>query len=301
MIRVMVAVYETRSLTMAGERLFVTQSAISQALGRLRNQFDDALFVRVGREMQPTPLADSVFVDFRAALARVEQALDSVHGFQPSDSERVFRIALSELGEIGWLPAIHAAVRAEAPRARVDVVPLETDRLAEWLDRGSVDLAVTPSDLPLEYERSPVKQENYRVLMSATNRLADGDMTIERYQHAVHAAVTSDSGAHLLEAAQRHAGAAIIPRVTVQHFATLPRLIAESDELVVTIPTAIAMGWASTWPIVIKKLPFEMAPIELNLYRRRTTQGTGALNWFYSTVARAIQGSAGEFSAIRVG
>jgi len=67
---------------------------------------------------------------------------------------------------------------------------------------------------------------------------------------------------------------------------------------VATIPETIAKGWASSLPVVALELPFEMEPIEIVLYRRRTSQDIGAPDWFHRAVARAVAGSPGEFSAI---
>ncbi|UUT34855.1 LysR family transcriptional regulator [Microbacterium elymi] len=145
LVRVFVAIYETRSLTTAAGRLFVTQPAVSQALGRLRRELDDPLFERNGRQMEPTALAAGLFPGFREAIAGIDRTLDAVHGFEPAQSQKLFRIALSELGEIGWMPAILAAVRAQAPGMRIEAVPMDAAALPDWLARGVVDLAVTPS------------------------------------------------------------------------------------------------------------------------------------------------------------
>jgi DNA-binding transcriptional LysR family regulator len=298
LVRVFVAIHETRSLTLASRRLFVTQSAVSQALGRLRQHFDDPLFERVGREMRPTPVADDVFTGFREALTRIDRTLDDVHGFDAMNSDRVFRIALSELGEIGWLPTVFDAVHRQAPGVRIEVVSLIPEDLPEWLSRGSIDCAVTPAQLPGAFERTHVKRQGYVIVMSSRNALASQPLTPQSYREASHVVVASDTGAPLLDAAKQRAGVVVEPLITVQHFATLPQLMAHSDELIATIPETIAGGWSTTGSMVIRKLPFEMPSIELSLYRRRTTQQPGALDWFYTTIAEAIEGSTGEFSAL---
>lgn len=299
LVRVFVAIYETGSMTAAGERLFVTQSAVSQALGRLREQLDDPLFERTGRGMRPTPLATSIFPGFFDAIVSIDRTVESVHAFVPRSSERTFHIALSELGEIGWLAAVFDAVHREAPRARIEVVHLESAELESWLRRGTVDLAISPLELSSDFARALVKRERYGVAMSSSNVLADGDMTVDAYAACARASVESDSGAHLLEAAHRRIGGTRPALVSVQHFATLPPLLSRSDELIATIPETIAAGWAESWPIVMRELPFEMDAIELNLYRRATSQHAGALDWFFSVVAKTIAGSGGEFTVIQ--
>ncbi|MFC6356714.1 LysR family transcriptional regulator [Luethyella okanaganae] len=298
LVRVFVAIYETRGLTAAASRLYVTQPAVSQALGRLRRELDDPLFLRAGRTMEPTPLAVSVFPGFREAIAGIDRTLDAVHGFDPSDSRKLFRVALSELGEIGWLPAILRAVRARAPHMRLEIVPLDVGELPDWLARGTVDLAITPVALSGAFDRVLLKSQGYGVALSAANPLADRAFDLDAYLDAAHVTVASDSGAPMLAAAQRRAGAEIEAQVAVRHFATLPPLLSASRELIATVPDTIAAGWAGTWPLVVRELPFEMAEIELCLYRRATTQQTAALDWLYATVARAVQGSSGQFFVI---
>lgn len=298
LIRVFVAIFETRSLTTAAARLYVTQPAVSQALGRLRRELDDPLFERDGRAMDPTPLAVSVYPGFRDAVAGIDRTLDSVHGFDPSGSRRLFRIALSELGEIGWLPAILRTIRARAPRMRLEVVSLDIDALPEWLGRGTVDLAITAAGLPGTFDRVLLKSQGYGIAMSSHNPLAHAPLDLGAYLAAPHLTVASDSGAPMLAAAQRRAGVVIEPQVAVRHVTTLPPILAASRELIATVPDTIAAGWATTWPLVVRDLPFEMPPVELCLYRRATTQHTAALDWLYETVARAVQGSSGQFFVI---
>ncbi|MFH8250658.1 LysR family transcriptional regulator [Microbacterium sp. B2969] len=298
LVRVFVAVYETRSLTTAGARLYVTQPAVSQALARLRRELDDPLFERDGRTMRPTPLADTVFPGFRDAVAGIDRTIDAVHAFDPSASHRLFRIALSELGEIGWLPAILSAIRTRAPHMRLEVVSLDVEALPEWLSRGTVDLGITTSHVPGGFDRRLLKSQEYAVAMSAANPLAEGTLDLEAYVAAPHVTVGGDSGAPMLVAAQRRAGIVIEPQVAIRHVTTLPPVLAASRDLIASVPDTIAAGWAATWPLVVRPLPFAMPPVEVYLYRRATTQHTAALDWLYATVARAVEGSSGQFFVI---
>lgn len=298
LLRVFVAVYETKSLTTAARRLFVTQPAVSQALGRLRREFDDPLFRRDGREMHPTPVASNAYPAFRDALIGVDRALDEIHGFDPATTDRRFRIAMSELGEIGWIPAILRTVRSGAPAAGIDVVPIDVQALPEWLARGSVDLAVTPSPVPGGFDQVLLKSQAYGVAMSARHPLAGRPMSLNDYREAEHVAVGSDSGLPNIAAALDPLGGPIEPKVRVNHFTSLPPLLARDPNLIATVPDTIAVGWSTTWPVVVRPLPFDMPAVDIRLYRRSTTQQTAALDWVFDTVAQAIQGSTGHFFVI---
>ena len=300
LIRVFVAVYETRSLTVAAGRLFVTQPAVSQALARLRRDLNDPLFRRVGRSMEPTPLAVGLFPGFRDGIAGIDRTIDGVVGFDPRSSRRRSRIALSELGEIGYFPSIFRAVRAAAPHLRLEAVPLEVGALPEWLSQGTIDLAVTSSPVAGAFEHIVLKSQAYAVLVSSDHRFAsaEGGIALEDYIAAPQAVVAGDSGLPRLESALRRAGAALRSDVVLNHFASLPSLLANSPDLIATVPDTIASGWAQSWPLVVRRLPLDMQAVEVCLYRRTTTQQLGALDWLYETVVRAVRGTHGEFFAI---
>jgi DNA-binding transcriptional LysR family regulator len=298
LIRVFVAIAETRSLTAAAARLFVTQPAVSQALARLRRDLDDPLFTRVGRTMAPTPLATSVYPGFREAVAAVDRTLDAVHRFDPAGSDRLFRIAMSELGEIGWLPAVVGAVRAQAPGMRIEVVPMDVAALPEWLGRGTVDLAITPSQVPGRFEQVLLKSQAYGVVLSTRHPLAGTGMSLAEYAAAAHVVVTGDSGTPAVTEALRAQGVELEARVALNQFASLPALLTSGHDLVATMPDTIAEGWAHTWPLAVEPLPFEMSPVQVRLYRRSTTQHAAALDWLFDVVARAVRGSSGQFQVI---
>jgi DNA-binding transcriptional LysR family regulator len=287
LLRIFVAVYEVRTLTAAAERLFVSQPAVSQSLAKLRRDLDDPLFDRQGRVMVPSRLAETLYPEFRAALARIDSALDEVRGFDPSSSDRRFRIALSELGEIGYLPAILNTVRAIAPRVGVEVVPLDTAALPDWLSRGTVDLAITSSPVSGNFERSTVKSERYVALMSVNHPFANRELTLEAYANADHVTVVSDSGKPKITAALENAGIVIVPRVTVNHFLSLPGLLAASG-LIATVPASLVGGWIKTWPVRVRPLPFDVAPVEVRVLIRSTSQQSAPLKWFQLTVLDAI-------------
>ncbi|MCC4268630.1 LysR family transcriptional regulator [Microbacterium schleiferi] len=298
--RVFVAIYESGSLTAAGRRLFVTQSAISQSLARLRRELGDPLFERTAQGMRPTALAEAIYPELHEGLSVIDRTLAAVTGFDPSTSERTFRIALSELGEIGWLPAIGEAMAAAAPRARLAVSALRGEDLEELLTRGSVDLAITPMELPGAFERQTVKREGYRVVMSAQNPLAETEMTLEVYRGARRVWVEGDSSASVLAGVHARQGVSDPPALSVQHVASLPPLLARSTTLIATIPETLAVGWSRSWPLVIRDLPFALGPVELHLYRRRSPQHTGALDWFFATVSAAVSGFPGGFEGIHI-
>ena len=139
LLRVLQALYEERSALRAGERLGVTASAVSHALGRLREHFGDRLFVRGAGGLQPTARATEIAPVIAASLARMEEAL-APSRFDPGTTSRIFTIAAPlYLCELLLVPVI-AQVRAAAPLAQVRL--WNTTDLARSLDEGKVDIGI---------------------------------------------------------------------------------------------------------------------------------------------------------------
>jgi DNA-binding transcriptional LysR family regulator len=143
-----------------------------------------------------------------------------------------------------------------------------------------------------------LKSQAYGLVMSTKHPLATGEIDLAAFAQANHVVIASDSGGSAVEQALRRAGIVVEPRVASNHIAALPPLIAASSDLVATMPDTIAEGWAKTWPLVVRELPFDMPAIDVSLYRRSTLQHTAALDWLFDTVAHAIRGSSGRFQVI---
>ena len=301
LVRVFVAIYEMKSLTAAAERLFVTQSAVSQSLAKLRATLDDELFIRRGGVMAPTSFATSAYPQFYDALTAIERVTGRVEPFDPATTTRTFRIALSELGEVGWLANIVFEVRRLAPQAHIEVVRLETETIADQLRQGEIDVAIAPISIPGDLERTLVKKQAYRLLMSAAHPLVDNDVTTEQLLKLPRIAVPSDSGSDQLESIQRGSAAYREPAVVAQHFASIPPILRAQPDLVAIVPESIGAGWAKTWPLVVKPLPFEMAALELSVYRRSTTHDQDILDWLSRVVLRAIVALPEHFETITGG
>ena len=140
LLRVFDALAEERSVTRAGERLGLTQSAVSHALNRLRYVLEDELFLRGPDGMTATPRAVEIWPELRRGLAQLQHALAPTE-FNPADADRSFNIsATAYLGEI-LLPKVISRIRIEAPGVVINVRSTDAT-LAENLETGRVDLAV---------------------------------------------------------------------------------------------------------------------------------------------------------------
>ena len=143
------ALLTERHVGRAAERLFIGQPAMSHALARLRTLFDDELFVRTGKRMEPTALAVALAPRIRTWLQEGADFLLREEAFDPAHATGLIRLSIPDGLEALILPPLLARLRAEAPGLGLRVQPLAVEHLTQALDEDDVDLAVVAVDLPL--------------------------------------------------------------------------------------------------------------------------------------------------------
>ncbi|WP_429161067.1 LysR substrate-binding domain-containing protein [Aeromonas veronii] len=133
---------QERNVTHAAERLHLSQSTVSHALGRLRVALDDPLFVMSRREMMPTERAKALAGPVRQALAMLEQGLRQAKGFDPATARRIFRIATPGSVEHGLVPVLVERLHRQAPHCRLEVCELADSNYERELEKGELDLVI---------------------------------------------------------------------------------------------------------------------------------------------------------------
>jgi DNA-binding transcriptional LysR family regulator len=142
LLRVLAAVYRAGSVTEAGKALALSQPATSNALSRLRDFFDDELFVRTPSGLKPTRLCEQLAPAVRAQLLSLETLFAGHEEFDPMRSDMHWRLSLSDLGEILFLPALAGAMRSQAPHARLSNISVASSDVAAALEAREIDMAV---------------------------------------------------------------------------------------------------------------------------------------------------------------
>ena len=285
LIRTFVTLYEAGSVTLAAERLFVTQPSVSYALARLRELFDDALFTRTRDGIQPTFVAEQLYGTFRESLTRIEGAVQSVRHFDPATTERRFRIALTDLGEVGFLSLILERLTRDAPFAEVEVLPLQVDEVGAWLSSAKVDAAICRQPVPGARSQR-VLHERYVCLLSDRHPRIGDSLSLEQYLAERHIVVTRTSGHGIAED--------VLEAMQVQRRISLrvPHFGAAEDH---------SRYRAADHPAGADRLslrrrrrhahartPFTLPPFDVSLHWHESSERSAALNWFRTTIAEAI-------------
>lgn len=282
-------VYRERQISGAARRLGLTQSAVSNALARLRRLFGDELFVRTGQGMQPTPFAEGLAEPVGSALAQVTLALNRRGGFDPLTSERRFTLAMTDVGELHFMPALIERCRVAAPRLQVSTVRAGSIALKEEMESGRVDLAIGPFEDISEalYQRLLFRQP-YVTMMRRGHPLTSGKVDLDRFAAAEHLFVDSrESPYDRINQLLEKAGIGASTRFRVPHFTAVPYIVGGSD-LVVTVPQKLAERAGPPLGLAWITPPLALPPLQTNMFwHRRFNQDPGN-QWLRGLVAESF-------------
>ena len=270
-------VYRERQISAAARRLGLSQSAVSNALARLRRAFGDELFVRTASGMQPTPLAMQMSEPIGVAMAQVALALNQRSRFDPAASKRRFVLAMTDVGEIYFMPPLIERCRQLAPLVEISSVRAGAAALKQEMEGGRVDLAIGPFEDISEalYQRQLFRQP-YVTMFRKGHPLGKGELTLERFVRAGHLLVDSSEGPYdRINALLERAGVGPAVRFRVPHFTAVPYIVGSSD-LVVTVPQKLAERAAMPFGLEWITPPLELPPLQTNVFwHRRYNQDPG--------------------------
>jgi DNA-binding transcriptional LysR family regulator len=267
LLRVFDAVLRRRSVTRAGEELGLSQAGLSNALARLRNLLGDPLFVRTPRGMDPTSYAASIADGVRQALGLIEATLAGRAAFDPATTDRAFRLHMSDIGEMVFLPPLLERLHRAAPGVRVETRSTPQEEIETALAAGELDLAV--GFLP--GLRPPVRSarlfvDRYVCMMRAGHPRIGPALTRRLFLEASHALVASIGAGHrVIEEALLAQGMGQRIALRVPHFMVVP-MILERTDLVVTVPSRVAKVFERMGPFKTLPAPVTIPPADVRVH-----------------------------------
>lgn len=279
------AVYRERNVTRVAERLNLTQPAVSNALGRLRQTLDDPLFIRTPSGMQPTPVADSVIGDVRRALGLLRDSASVNARFEPATSQKTFRLGMNELAQLLALPHLQACFEQLAPMATLQCYYVDRTAAVEDLKSGALDLLLeTPQVNARELSHLPLGELHYRVAMRVGHPLAPGPISLEDYLRARHLLVSGRRrGRGQADVALNNLGHSRSIALRLQGYSVAAAATAAGD-LLWTAPEAMARQRG----LHVTALPFACEPLSFNLYWPREADRDPASRWLRERVEDAF-------------
>ena len=305
LLRVFDAVFEDRNLLRAGKRLHLSQSAISHALGRLRDALEDELFVRTAKGMEPTARAMAMAAPLREALRSIVDTL-GVQPFAPETATRRYVVAANDYVTSVLLTGLGQQMALRSPGADLVVRPSTRLDLAEQLDVGRIDIAIGIfAEVPARFHSGLVWAQEDVLVMRKGHPLRRRTLKLDDLADFALVTVSlggSEEGAvsgyiverglarqsemfdrQALEDALSAIGRRPRYQVTVPHSLAVPEILAGSD-LVSILPAPLAAAFASRGALHFKSLPYAAPGASLRAIWHRRHEHDPAHAWLRSLI-----------------
>jgi DNA-binding transcriptional LysR family regulator len=283
------AIMRERSVTRAGQRLGLSQPAMSHALTRLRHMLKDELFVRSPNGMEPTPRAELLATPIRIALDGLQQSLEPVQ-FEPEKATATFRIAVDNYAAVVLVAPIAAQVANVAPGVTLDFRPSGTLNLPELLDRSELQLAIGPPGIPGErFSARRLLQDQFVVVHRKGHPAAKArEFSTEQLATLPQLEISSAQfGADFVEAGPGRSKSAAKP-VMRAPFLSAAQILATSD-LVAVLPLNVAKNMVRSHQLVFRRLSRSPKPIEAAMIWLRRLDNQPAHAWLRDVVIRVTR------------
>ncbi|MBF24420.1 MAG: LysR family transcriptional regulator [Pusillimonas sp.] len=281
LMRVFRAIYEEQSLTIVADQLGLTQPAISYSLARLRELLGDPLFIRKQQKMLPTQAAERLAPPIIAALESLHDALQSHTAFDPLTSQRTFRLTMSDIGEMVFLPPLCEQLAQAAPQVRLEVDPVSMEDLVNSLRTGTIDLAVGHLvNLNPYTQHTILFHEPYSCMVRANHPLArKKTLSKEDFLASSHVLVGSNSNAHrMFEDSLKAQGVTRQVALQIPHFTVLPDILRRSD-MVSSLPSRIAREFNRKKEFRVFELPFKVPTGDVAIHWHARHEHNPANRW----------------------
>ncbi len=278
-----------RSVSAAAERMNLTQSAMSNALQRLRDYFDDDLLAKVGRRLELTPRAEALKGPVRDVLVRVEWTIAATSQFDPSTSDRKFNLLVSDYTLATLIPRVLARCRNVSRTVQFNFLH-QVEAPERLLDRGDVDLLIIPYDFcSKRHPAEVIFEERYCAIVWRNGNLAQGKLSRREFAEASHIVMQPPGGAQSLESVYfKQLGVERRIDVTTYSFNTIPLLVVGTDRIA-TLQERLARQAERMLPIKVIELPVRLPRMRQAMQWHKYRAQDAGLTWLRELIRDVAQ------------
>ena len=280
------AIYTEGSLTKAAEVVGITQPAVSNALSRLRERFDDDLFIRTGSGMVPTQKTENIISDIQNALSLMQQSVNEPDTFDPKLSNRNFKLSLGDVSEGRVLPYIMNEIDKNAPFVSMGSYAYSRSDQVHALATHNLDFVVDPI-IPASEEINSYKvfEDDFVAIhrddhpLGKIDEVSVDDILAQRHLHVSN----RKRGLHLIDVELDKIGYRREIALRCQHFLIAPRIIRSTD--------LVLMGtrsFAKSHNLQFIEIPTKIPSIEYHLIWHKSDEGDGGHLWMKDLIIEAF-------------
>ncbi|MBT0962163.1 LysR family transcriptional regulator [Denitromonas iodatirespirans] len=267
------------------ENLGLSQPAVSNALRRLRTLLGDELFLRTSRGMEPTPFAQQLAEPVAYAMSTLHSALNQRSSFDPATSERTFSLAMTDIGEVYFMPTLMDALAQHAPRVKISTVRNTATSLREDMEAGVVDLAIgLLPHLQAGFFQRRLFHTHYVCLYRKDHPVARAPMSMATFSALDHLGVVAAGTGHgEVDALLERAGIERNIRLQVPHFTAVGHILQRTD-LIATVPERLAQRCVEPFGLAFSAHPAPLPSIAIKLFWHAKYHRDPANRWLRQLV-----------------
>lgn len=271
------AIYTEANLTRAGQIVGITQPAVSNALARLREAFNDQLFMRTAQGMVPTPMAQNIIGPVRQALQLLRVSVQESRTFNPAQANKIYRISMTDLSETVMLPQLFQRLRRMAPNVHIESFLTKRREMTKELAAGRLDFAVdAPLNTDPQVRHVKLYEDKYVCVMRQGHAMAKDKLTLDEYLGLTHVHISSRrNGLGHVDLALGKMGLQRRIALRSQHYLMASTVIEQTD-MVMTVPQSFAQRNG----LHAVDLPLkDLSNVETHLYWHESTDQDPANRW----------------------
>lgn len=280
-----------RRVSVVADNLGLTQPAVSNALSRLRKMLGDELFLRTGRGMEPTPYAIQLAEPIDFALATIRDTLDRQLEFDPAASVRKFTIAMTDLGEIHFLPKLMRRLGELAPGVTISTVRNTAVNLSDELEAGRVDIAIgLLPQLKGGFFQRHLFRQRYVCIFRSGHALDKEALSLQDFEAAQHVVVIAGGTGHAIVdeiIAKRSVKRNV--RLSVPHFVALGHILSSTD-LIATVPERYVREGMAPFKLKYLPHPVPLPEFDVNLFWHAKYHKEPGSQWLRNVIADIAAG-----------
>lgn len=282
---VFLKIYETGSLSKSSQHLHLSQPGVSLALKRLREHFEDPIFVRTPRGMEPTAFGHAIFPSIKKASEILQASLDFRLNFVAEKSNRVFHLGMSEYGQLLLLPHLLAQLSKVAPEVRLDISSINAD-VQEDLSEGRIDLAIGAiHPLKDHFFQQLLAESPYTGLVSRDHPVIGDEITRQQYEEVRHLTVRNQIGGFY--SVNRHLESLGIHRkfaANLSNYTSVVTIMMMTNHFMTT-PVRVANVLMRYGNLKKVKLPFSLVPMKFIQHWHQRQDADPGNQWLRGLIA----------------
>jgi DNA-binding transcriptional LysR family regulator len=282
------AMFQSQSVTLAAERVGLSQSTMSYELSKLRRLFDDQLFIRMSTGMQPTPRALQLAEPVRRALEIVKSDILKQFRFEPLESERTYTLCMNDIAELNFMPKILQALAVEAPGITIRTATMDRPSLERAMANGEVDLTIGyfPDLKNAGLYQQRLFPHTFACVVRRLHPRIGSEMTLQQFLAESHAVVTPEGRSHeIVERILEKRGFKRRIALVTPHFTSVPFIIAASD-LISIVPIGLAEAFSEFSSLKTVALPFHVPTFDIKQHWHERFHNDEENRWLRQKIAQ---------------